>query len=205
MPPVSLFREILLRSFIYTNTLVTCLTTPSTLPYRQSCEENQTQSVFCLNKLWWVFVQWLGGKTTSHCSIFIFGDLLYMNTSTQCLHKFDMVYHASLRFITNCRRLTHHYELYSRISSRMAFFVNKEVGTLIHFHLRANDQCYFVLHLPPQNWERRLLFSLLHLQEHVTKIMEINLHIFLITFKSRMRALSMTASLYFNCFSRLCM
>ena len=44
-----------------------------------------------------------------------YGDLLYMHTSAQCLHKVDTAYHASLRFITNCKALTHHCELYSRV------------------------------------------------------------------------------------------
>lgn len=48
-------------------------------------------------------------------SVLDYGDLLYMHSSTQCLLKLDSVYHASLRFITNCRALTHHCELYSRV------------------------------------------------------------------------------------------
>ena len=35
-------------------------------------------------------------------SVLDYGDLLYMHTSAQCLHKVDTAYHASLRFITNC-------------------------------------------------------------------------------------------------------
>lgn len=44
-----------------------------------------------------------------------YGDLLYMHASAQCLHMVDTAYHASLRFITNCKALTHHCELYSRV------------------------------------------------------------------------------------------
>lgn len=38
-----------------------------------------------------------------------------MNVTAQCLHNIDYVYHASLRFITNCRALTHYCELYFRV------------------------------------------------------------------------------------------
>ena len=37
-----------------------------------------------------------------------------MHTSTQYLHMVDTAYHASLRFITNCKALTHHCE-YCRV------------------------------------------------------------------------------------------
>ena len=52
---------------------------------------------------------------TTFLSVLDCGDLLYMHTSAQCLHKVDTAYHASLRFITNCKALTHHCELYSRV------------------------------------------------------------------------------------------
>ena len=48
-------------------------------------------------------------------SVLDYGDLLYMHSSAQCLLKIDTVYHASLRFITNCKALTHHCELHSRV------------------------------------------------------------------------------------------
>lgn len=44
-----------------------------------------------------------------------YGDILYMNASAQCLRMVDSVYHASLRFITNCKFQTHHCELYSQV------------------------------------------------------------------------------------------
>lgn len=47
--------------------------------------------------------------------VLYYGDLLYMHASAQSLHMLDTVYHASLRFITNCKALTHHCELYSRV------------------------------------------------------------------------------------------
>lgn len=44
-----------------------------------------------------------------------YGDLIYMNAPTQVLKLFDSVYHAALRFITNCKPRTHHCELYTRV------------------------------------------------------------------------------------------
>ncbi|KAL4006490.1 solute carrier family 24 (sodium/potassium/calcium exchanger), member 5 [Sarotherodon galilaeus] len=44
-----------------------------------------------------------------------YGDILYMNASAQCLRMVDIVYHASLRFITNRKFQTHHCELYSQV------------------------------------------------------------------------------------------
>lgn len=57
-------------------------------------------------------------KATCCCyfsSVLDYGDLLYMHSSAQCLLKIYTVYHASLRFITNWKALTHHSELYSRV------------------------------------------------------------------------------------------
>lgn len=44
-----------------------------------------------------------------------YGDLLYMHATAQALRSLDSVFHASLRFITNCSARTHHCELYSRV------------------------------------------------------------------------------------------
>ncbi len=44
-----------------------------------------------------------------------YGDVLYMHASVQCLQMVDTLYHSSLRFITNCKALTHHCELYARV------------------------------------------------------------------------------------------
>ncbi len=41
-----------------------------------------------------------------------YGDVLYMNASSQSLHALDAVYHGALRFITNLKALTHHCLLY---------------------------------------------------------------------------------------------
>uniref|UniRef100_A0A3B3HCE9 Reverse transcriptase domain-containing protein n=1 Tax=Oryzias latipes TaxID=8090 RepID=A0A3B3HCE9_ORYLA len=53
--------------------------------------------------------------TATFLSILDYGDLLYMNATAQCLSKIDSVYHAALRFVTNCKASTHHCELYSRV------------------------------------------------------------------------------------------
>ena len=43
-----------------------------------------------------------------------YGDILYMNASAQCLRSIDTLYHGTLRFILNCKTLTHHCTLYTR-------------------------------------------------------------------------------------------
>ena len=98
-----------------------------------------------------------------------YGDVLYMHASAQCLHMVDVSYHASLRFITNCKALTHHCELYSRVEwpalatrrlSHWYIFIYKVIlGLLPHYlsvfitqkncgqySLRSQD--FFVLSVP---------------------------------------------------------
>uniref|UniRef100_A0A8C6SI16 Uncharacterized protein n=1 Tax=Neogobius melanostomus TaxID=47308 RepID=A0A8C6SI16_9GOBI len=48
-------------------------------------------------------------------TILDYGDLIYMTAPTQVLKLLDSVYHASLRFITNCKPRTHHCELYTGV------------------------------------------------------------------------------------------
>lgn len=45
-----------------------------------------------------------------------YGDVLYMNVSAKCLLSLNSVYHCALRFITGCRHLTHHCELYTKVN-----------------------------------------------------------------------------------------
>ena len=45
-----------------------------------------------------------------------YGDLLYMNAPSQSLQMLDSVYHGALRFILNCKPLTHHCTLYSNVN-----------------------------------------------------------------------------------------
>ena len=45
-----------------------------------------------------------------------YGDVVYMNASAHSLHLLDAVYHGALRFITNCKPLTHHCTLYSLVN-----------------------------------------------------------------------------------------
>ena len=44
-----------------------------------------------------------------------YGDILYMNASTQCLRSIDTLYNGTLRFILNCKTLTHHCTLNTRV------------------------------------------------------------------------------------------
>lgn len=48
-------------------------------------------------------------------SVLGYGDVVYMNASSQCLHSLDTVYHGALRFITDLKTLTHHCNLYTRV------------------------------------------------------------------------------------------
>ena len=43
-----------------------------------------------------------------------YGDLIYMNAPAHYLHKLDAAYHSALRFVTNCKGLSHHCTLYAR-------------------------------------------------------------------------------------------
>ena len=43
-----------------------------------------------------------------------YGDLIYMNAPANCLVKLDAAYHSALRFLTNCKALTHHCTLYTK-------------------------------------------------------------------------------------------
>ena len=40
--------------------------------------------------------------------------ICYMNAPAHCLSKLDAAYHSALRFVTNCKVLTHHCTLYAR-------------------------------------------------------------------------------------------
>jgi hypothetical protein len=44
-----------------------------------------------------------------------YGDISYMNVSAQCLRSIDGLYHGNLRFNLNCKTLTHHCTLYTRV------------------------------------------------------------------------------------------
>ena len=48
-------------------------------------------------------------------SVIDYGDLLYMHATSSILQRLDSVYHASMRFITNAKPLTHHCTLYQMV------------------------------------------------------------------------------------------
>ena len=48
-------------------------------------------------------------------SVIDYGDILYMHAPSSILRRLDSVYHASLRFITNAKSLTHHCILYEMV------------------------------------------------------------------------------------------
>ena len=45
-----------------------------------------------------------------------YGDIVYMNAPTHSLKLLDAAYHGALRFITDCKPLTHHCTLYSLVN-----------------------------------------------------------------------------------------
>uniref|UniRef100_A0A8C7PVH2 Reverse transcriptase domain-containing protein n=1 Tax=Oncorhynchus mykiss TaxID=8022 RepID=A0A8C7PVH2_ONCMY len=73
-----------------------------------------------------------------------YGDILYMNASAQCLRSIDTLYHGTLRFILNCKTLTHHCTLYTRVGwpslathrlSHWYTFIYKAILGLLPFYL----------------------------------------------------------------------
>jgi hypothetical protein len=44
-----------------------------------------------------------------------YGDIFYMNASSQCLRSIDTLYHGALSCILNCTTLTRHCTLYTRV------------------------------------------------------------------------------------------
>lgn len=61
------------------------------------------------------------------------GDLPCMNATDKCLWEIDIVHHAVLRFMTNCRAITHHCNLYSQVGWP-PLSTRKNVS-LVHFYL----------------------------------------------------------------------
>ena len=53
---------------------------------------------------------------TTFMPVIDYGDVLYRKASASCLSMLDSVYHGELRFITKCGPLTHHCELYAKVS-----------------------------------------------------------------------------------------
>ena len=70
-----------------------------------------------------------------------YGDILYMNASAQCLRSIDTLYHGTLRFILNCKTLTHHCTLYTwpslgtRRLRQGDIFIYKAILGLLPFYL----------------------------------------------------------------------
>lgn len=54
-------------------------------------------------------------KQKKFLSVLDYGDILYMYSTSQCLHALETVFHGALRFITNLKSLTHHCLLYSLV------------------------------------------------------------------------------------------
>ena len=52
--------------------------------------------------------------TVTFLPVLDYGDLIYMNAPAHCLERLDAAYHSALRFVTNCKVLTHHCTLYAK-------------------------------------------------------------------------------------------
>ena len=52
--------------------------------------------------------------TVTFLPVLDYGDLLYMNAPINYLSKLDAAYQSALRFLTNCKALTHHCTLYTK-------------------------------------------------------------------------------------------
>ena len=52
--------------------------------------------------------------TVTFWPVLDYGDLIYMNAPAHCLERLDAAYHSALRFVTNCKALTHHCTLYAK-------------------------------------------------------------------------------------------
>ena len=156
-------------------------------------------------------------------SVLDYGDLLYMHTSAQCLHKVDTAYHASLRFITNCKALTHHCELYSRVgwpalaTRRLCHwysFIYKAILGLLPYYLcvlikqksagnySLRSQDCFMLTVPNARTEigkRAFVYSAPSAWNILQKVLKLNDFISLNAFKLKMKKIE-TDSLRCKCF-----
>ena len=84
---------------------------PHILELLKKCKNNN----FFRNKSCFSFEAKKRLVSATFLSVLDYGDVVYMNASSQCLHSLDTVYHGALRFITNLKTLTHHCNLYTRV------------------------------------------------------------------------------------------
>ncbi len=54
--------------------------------------------------------------STTFLQILDYGDVVYQHAPSYLLSSLDALYHGALRFITDCKFLTHHCELYERVA-----------------------------------------------------------------------------------------
>lgn len=179
---------------------------------------------FFRNKLCFSFEVKKRLVTATFLSVLDHGDLFYMNASSSCLQMVDTVYHASLGFITNCRAMTHHCELFSRVGwpslvtrrqghwytfifKAMLGLLPPYICTLItqrsvdSYSLRSNDQ--LLLSVPFARTElgkkafvhlAPFAWNMLQKDWKLTELLSLN------TFKTKLKAME-TASIMCNCFS----
>lgn len=84
-----------------------------------------------------------------------YGDVLYLSASSKCLQSLDSAFHSARRYVTGCRRLTHHCELYrnsnlpSPLACRYAHLLTPIYKFLLHLSppylctlLHKTSSCY---------------------------------------------------------------
>lgn len=161
--------------------------------------------------------------TATFLSVLDYGDILYMNASSSCLLMLDTMYHASLRFITNCRYLTHHCDLYLRVNwpslairrqghwytfiyKAMLGLLPPYICTLVtrtnsgSYSLRSNDQLLLSVPLVRTELGKKAFvhsapfsWNLLQKDWKLTELLSLNV------FKTKLKGLQ-TASIMCNCF-----
>jgi len=62
-------------------------------------------------------------------SILDYGDVVYQHAPSYLLSSLDALYHGALRFITDCKFITHHCELYERVAWPL------RIQRKMHWHL----------------------------------------------------------------------
>lgn len=173
-------------------------------------------SFFFRNKFCFSFKAKKQLVTATFLSVLDYGDLVYRTASAQCLYKIDTVYHASLRFITNCKNLTHHCELYSRVgwpslsnrrSGHWHTFIYKAMLGLLpsyicslitwrsvsSYSLRSNDHLLLIVPFArTELGKRAFVYSAPSAWNLLQKDLKLSELISLNAFKSRLREPEMT-------------
>jgi len=105
------------------------------------------------------------------------GDLVYQFVPSYLLSSLDAVYHSALRFISDCKPLTHHCTLYNRVAWPSLSIIRKMhcyliiLGLLPSYRVSYSTQkCWEIFppvsklfNLSELHWKKGLLCMQLHL------------------------------------------